>query len=227
MKVINRMCKNRHLTRSVLIAILSMSTSVTCLADTKPHPTAIQTNAFANALVKLSDHLIKNRAVISEVSFGGYGGITNDLKFYREVKNINKINHQIISIVRWERRSPNKLHDIVVNIYDSQGRLKRDYSASYLPVYRLAPYQTLINLHYYRENLHSFRQFDALDDILYEQCVGRYDNKNVSIGFEYDEMPDTPDDIKDKDIRQAYLACFNQAATSASPYTDPLIEIKK
>ncbi len=209
-----------------LIAVFCLSASTACLAETQPHPSAIQGNKFANALVKLSDHLIKTQAVTSKESLGGYGGITNDLEFYKEIKHINKTNNQIVSIIQWENKSPDNLHDIIVNIYDDQGRLIRDYSASYLPVHRKAPYQTLINLHYYEENLHSFRQFDAMDDMLYEQCVGTYNNKPVSIGFEYYDMPDSPDDIKDKDIRQAYLACFKNAATTAVPYTDPLTEIK-
>lgn len=223
------MHNKRHPTQryiSPLIAALCLSASATCLAEIKPHVTATQTNNFARALVKLSDHLIKKQAVISKQSFGGYGGITNDLKFYKEIKNIDKTSKQIISIIQWESKNPENLHDVVVNIYDDQGRLKRDYSASYLPVHRRAPNQTLINLHYYTENLHSFRQFDALDNILYEQCAGTHNNKRVAIAFEYFEIPDTPDDIKDKDLRQAYLTCFKNAAATAAPYTNPLIEIE-
>lgn len=217
-----------HLTQKnnyALIAALCLSAATPCLAETKPHPTAIQSNNFANALVKLSNHLIKKQAVISKESIGGYGGVTNDLTFYKEIKNINKANNQIISIIQWESKNPDQLHHVAVNIYDDQGRLKRDYSASYLPVHSKAPYQTLINLHYHAENLHSFRQFDALDNIIYEQCDGTHNNKPVAIAFEYTEIPGTPDDIKDKDLRQAYLACFKKAAITAEPYTNPLIEL--
>jgi len=211
--------------KHALFVLLCISASTRCLAEIKPHPTAIQSNNFANALVKLSSHLINKQSVISKQSIGGYGGVTNDLAFYKETKHINKANNQIISVIQWERKNPDKLHSVVVNIYDGQGRLIRDYSASYLPVHRRAPNHTLINLHYYQENLYSYRQFDALDNLLYEQCEGTHNNKPVAIAFEYTEIPDAPDDIKGKDLKQAYLACFKKAATAA-PYTNPLVEIK-
>lgn len=206
-----------------LVACLCVSSA--CLAETKPHPTAIQANHFAQALVKLSQHLIDKQAVITKQAFGGYGGTTNDLKFYRETKASSKANQEVISIVQWETKNPANLHSVEVTIYDTQGRVLRHYSATYLPVHRRAPDQTLINLHYYEDQLHSIRQFDALDNILYEQCIGSHNNKRVSFAYDFIEMPETADEIEDEDRRQAYLACFRNAATTAAPYTDPLVEI--
>ena len=143
----------------------------------------------------------------------------------KETINIIEANNQVISSLQWEKENPDNLHGVVVNIYDDKGRLKRDYSASYLPVQRRAPYQTLINLHYYNKNLHSFRQFDALDNILYQQCEGTLNNKPVAIEFDYHEIPDSLDEIKEKALRQTYHACFKNAAITAEPYTNPLIEI--
>lgn len=208
-----------------LIAVLCMCVTTTCIAEIKPHPTAIKSNAFANALVKLSDYLIKQQPVISRQSYGGYGGITSDLKFYKQTRNIDKNTEQLISNVRWETKHPENLHSVDVYVYDDQGRLIRDYSASYLPVNRRAPFQTLINLHYYHDDLHSTRQYDALDNILSEDCIGTYNNKRVRFGFDYEDIPDTLDDIEDKELRQAYRACFKDVPTTAAPYTDPLVEM--
>ena len=219
------MDKKRYLTQNIFISVLLTNVSNVCMAETEQHPTAIQSNKFADALVTLSEYLISKQAIISEESFGGYGGLTNDLKFYKETKNIDRTNKQIISIVRWETKHPNNLHDIIVNIYDDKDRLIRDYSASYLPVHRGAPYQTLINFHYYGKNLTSFRQFDVYDDIQYEWCDGKYNDKPVSISFDFDEIPDTANDIKNDELRLAYFACFKNPAT-AKPYTDPLSEIR-
>lgn len=191
----------------------------------KPHPTAIKANAFAHALVTLSNHLLQQQAVITKESFGGYGGITNDLKFYKQFKNISKASNKVISIVQWETKHPENLHSVEVNIYDKDGRLLRDYSASYLPVYRRAPDQTLINIHHYENGLHSARQFNALDDILFEECSGQYQGQPISFGFDYIEMPDSSDDIEDEDFRQIYQACFRHLSSSAEPYTNPLVEI--
>ena len=219
------MYKQRYLKQIFFISVLFTNITNVCLAETKQHSTAIQSNKFADALVTLSEHLTSKQPIISEESFGGYGGLTNDLKFYKETKNINRTSKQIISIVRWETQNPSKLHDIIVNIYDDEGRVIRDYSASYLPVHRGAPYQTLINFHFYEKDLTSFRQFDVYDDIQFEWCDGKYDNKPVSISFDFDEIPDAADDIEDEELRSVYLACFKNPVT-AKPYTDPLSEIR-
>lgn len=213
------------LRNTLIIITFSLGSTGHCLAEPKLHSTAIQSNNFANALVKLSNYLTKQQEVITIEGLGGYGGLTNNLEFYREEKNINKNNNKIISIVRRENTKQNKLHDIIVNIYDKKGRLTRDYSASYLPVHNRAPDQTLINFYYYRKSLTGFRQFDALNNILFEECKGIYNNIPVRILFEYYDVPDTPDDIKDKTLRQAYQLCFEGTKETAEPYTNPLAEI--
>ena len=194
-------------------------------AESTPHPTAVQANKFASSLVVLSDHLIKQHAVFSEKSLGGYGGMTNDLAFYTEIKTVHQDDLRPISTVRWETKSPKNLHSVDVYIYDQQNRLIRDYSASYLPASRRAPYQTLINLHRYNAKLHSVRQFNALGDILYEECRGHVHLQDVNFVFDYSEIPDSSQDFEDPGLRQAYLACFDASQSSAEPFTDPLVEV--
>ena len=60
---------------------------------------------------------------------------------------------------------------------------------AYLPVFRNAPFQTLINLHHYEGKLDVFRQFDASGTRIYEQCKGRFLGGEVDISLEEDRIP--------------------------------------
>lgn len=182
-------------------------------------------NKFAVSLQTLSDQLIKAVDVRREESEGGYGGVTADLKFYKEIKSYNAKSGRLISKVQWENKHPDHLHTIEVYIYDESGRIKRDYSAAYLPVHRKAPYQTLINIHRYSDGLRGYRQFDASGDVLYEQCRGKYKNREVFISLEDYEIPDHPEQLPDKASRAAYRACFEGMPATAGPYLDPLQEL--
>lgn len=186
----------------------------------------VRWNQFVKDLYSLHQHMIKDRDVYTRESNGGYGGLTNDLNFYREVKTFDKETDRLLSNIKWENKNPDNIHEIDINIYDNQGRIIRDYSAYYLPHARNAPTMTLINIHHYTNGLYSFRQFDANDEILFEFCEGTHNGRPVKIVFEYYEIPDKISDITDKSERDAYHACFHQLAKSAGTYLNPLNEIK-
>lgn len=186
---------------------------------------AAKWNQFAASLQTLSNHLIKIADVRREESTGGYGGLTADLEFYKEVKSYDKKSGKLISNVQLENKHPDRLHTIEVYIYDQTGHIKRDYTAAYLPVHRKAPYQTLINIHHHQDGLRGYRQFDASGDVLYEQCRGTYKNKEVFISLDDYEIPDHPGQIEDKFLRAAYSVCFEGMPSTAGPYLDPLQEV--
>jgi len=196
-------------------------------AESAPHPSAIRANQFAQRLVELSEFLQLRTPSVAQRRVGGYGGTLNDPEFYDEVKQIDAATGRVISIVQRERRAPQNLHHISVYIYDEQGRPLRDYSASYLPIHRRAPDQTLINLHYYRDDLYATRQYNTYDELQSEQCFGRHRGKPVNIVHDYVEIPDVPEQIEDRQLRDAYLACFAGIPATAGPYTNPLVEIRR
>lgn len=181
-------------------------------------------NVFADSLYKLHTHLVKTYDVRSQERIGGYGGVSGGANFYKEVRIYDTKSERLLSQIRWETAHPDHIHTIEVFIYDESGRLIRDYAAAYMPVFRNAPFQTLINIHYYNQNLHAYRQFDASDALIYEQCKGRLLDQAVNISLDEDQIPVDAASIPDTHIRRSYSACFTALPTTASPYLNPLVE---
>lgn len=184
-------------------------------------------NVFASALYGLHKHLVKTYGVRSQERVGGYGGVSGGANFYKEVRTYDTKTEKLLSQIRWETAHPDRIHTIEVFIYDESGRLVRDYAAAYMPVFRNAPFQTLINLHYYNQDLHAYRQFDASDVLIYEQCKGRLLGQTVNISLDEDEIPVDAVSLPDTRVRQAYNACFAALPTSAGPYLNPLAEFQE
>jgi hypothetical protein len=128
---------------------------------------------------------------------------------------------QWISSLWFEPHAPrerNNLHSIEVYFYDDQGRVIRDYSATYLPEHRNAPIQTLVALHGYSNGLHAFRTFDASGVRIYEVCRGTYDGQAVDIALDEVEMGtelQNPDSIMKTDT---YRACFSTVPVNSGTY---------
>lgn len=186
-------------------------------------PEVARWNKFVEDILSQHKRMINNRDIYTKESYGGYGGVTDDLEFYREVMYYDRKTDKLLSNTKWGKNNPNNIHSIDIYIYDDQGRIKRDYSATYLPYHRNAPYQTLINIHHYNKKLHSIRQFDASDEHLSEYCTGTYNGRPVRIAFEDYEIPDSISEISEKSQRAAYLACFDKLTNSAGAYLNPLI----
>jgi hypothetical protein len=215
--------KNKY---GLLIAIMGYLPFYSYGAPVEEHMSkAEKWNHFAESLQTLSSHLIKITDVRKEELTGGYGGVTDELEFYRETKYYDIKTGKLISKVKMENKYPDRLHAIEVYIYDESGHVKRDYSATYLPVHRKAPYQTLINIYHYKDGLRGYRQFDASDDVLYEQCKGTYKNEEVLISLVDYEIPDHPGQLTDNTTQAAYRICFENMPATAAPYLDPLQEI--
>jgi len=89
-------------------------------------------------------------------------------------------------------------------VYDNQGRLKRNYAA-YLPYRRVSPFEILITLHYYRNNTHSFREFDASNIHIYEQCNDIKDKKKTYFLFHYEDIPDSYQEL---DVEKQDISCL-------------------
>ncbi len=182
----------------------------------KANPATVkQWNQFVDNIYQLHLNHINSRDIKTTARSGSY----HDLPyFFQEIKFYDNENNLPISKVEWETKNPDKLHSIEVYIRDKKNRLLREYSASYLPKFRNAPYQTLINLHHYNGELHSFRQYDASDNLIYEVCRSTILNKKL---FEHDdyEIPDNFQQGVGKD--ELYQHCFKSLPRSAELHLTP------
>jgi tetratricopeptide (TPR) repeat protein len=195
------------------------------LAPLKEDSQQVKTwNQFADKLYQLHQHLIQGKQIRVTEQTGGYGGFTGPRDFYIEKNYYDKASGRLLSRIQWEKDNPDTIHVIEVFIHDDQGRVKRDYLAAYLPGFRNAPIQTLINLHNYNDELHAFRQFDASGERIYETCSGRFFDEEVDIHvMDYELSPYT--NVRPAVMgTEAYLACFQGLLTKVDSYLDPANE---
>jgi len=138
--------------------------------------------------------------------------------FFQEIKYYDKSSNNLLSRIEWETNNPEKIHSIEVLVRDKKDKVIREYSASYLPGFRNAPYQTLINLHHYSDKLHSFRQFDASDNLIYEVCRSLSSKNKL---FEHDDY-EIPDNYKHGiGATKSYQRCFKPLPKTAKAYLIP------
>ena len=128
---------------------------------------------------------------------------------------------KLLSRVSWEIEIPENIHVIEVYVYNKEGKVIRDYSAAFLPVYRNAPNQTLISLHQYNKNLHAFRSFDASGDRILERCEGNYNGKEISFMLDEDELYEFMNDEKGVMYSDEYKLCFNNLQETLGKYLKP------
>lgn len=178
-------------------------------------------NNFVVELYKLHVSLTKDIPILTTEETGGYGGGFNNKEFYREVSYFNKNTHKLISKIQWEINKPNTIHTIEIFLYDTNGKVKTDYYARFLPYARNAPVQTLINLHNYNDNLHAFRQFDANGELIYETCRGKFFDQDVNLHLDNEEIQDFKLNNTDVVLEETYNACFLNLTQSANPYLEP------
>jgi hypothetical protein len=182
-------------------------------------------NRFVDKLFTLHLKRISGREIRTTEKVGGYHRYP---EFYNEITYIDAKSDLPLSAIRWLRENPGErnkdredIHQIQAYIYDKQGRVTRDYSATYLPEFRNAPIQTLVTLHHYADELHGFRVFDASDNRIYEVCRGRHEGSKVDIGLDEDEMAlyqHQPDSVMHSEV---YQKCFGDIALSAGDLVEP------
>jgi hypothetical protein len=224
MVVLSMGLSNRILIHITLYVMLLVNTVYAAEIVSEDMGQVERWNQFARDLLTIAEHMKKGKVRIVE-SDGGYGGTTADLNFYHQIRTYDQASGKLLSDVKLENQPPKNLHIVEIYIYDQSGRLIRDYSAAYLPVHRRMPIQTLINFYAYSDNLDSFRQFDASDNLLYEHCRGSYDDEVVYLSLEYYEIPDDPLEIEDTRRREIYRACFDAMPKSVGVYINPLQEL--
>lgn len=178
-------------------------------------------NDFVKELHQLHIQQINKKPIKTTEKIGGYGGGFANKKFYKEVSYYNKNTNKLISIIQWEIEKPKNIHTIEVFLYDKQGEIKTDYYARYLPYARNAPVQTLINLHSYDDKLHSFRQFDANGELMYETCRGDFFNQKINLHLDDEEIIEFRTQNDNELLNEAYTSCFLNTPKTADNYLHP------
>lgn len=195
-------------------------------------------NRFAEQVYALHQKIVAAHDVREVRRVGGY---YRRPEFYEEVRYLDAASGRLLSLIQWERerleglwgsvlslfRGPRPqrefrhIHSIAVNLYDEQGRVIRDYSATYLPDYHKVPTQTLIFLHAYPGGLHAWRGFDASGNRLYEGCRGELEGQTLDLSLDGDDIARALDEAGGPMETAAYRACFGTLPESAGPYLDP------
>jgi len=175
-------------------------------------------NHFAKLLLAFHEKQISGKDIKQTETVGGY---SDNPEHYREVKYTDSKSGNLLSIVQWEINNPDAVHSIEVFVYDKNNRVIRDYTAAFLPNQRNAPVQTLINLHYYNGNLHSFKQFDGSKDLVYEYCDGKLNGKDIQIRLFEDDLVSNDYDARQLFKSAEYKACFKGANSQLGKYIRP------
>lgn len=181
-------------------------------------------NRFADALLVLHQRQIAGRQIRTTESVGGYA---TNLNFYREIRYFDARDERLLSEIQWESDKPDRVHAIAVYVYDDAGRLSHDYLARYLPEHRNAPVQTLINVHHRDDELWAFRQFDASNARIYEQCSGRFFGEPFMASIEEHEMPLNTGVMPPGVSEALYQSCFGSLPTSAEPLIESLLTLAR
>jgi len=207
---------------TALLAIMSSTNTVLAFQTeaqlTVDEGQAQQWNRFVNGLLVLHQQQIRGRSLKKTERIGGYYRLP---KFYREVEYVDVDSGQLLGRIQRERVNPENIHAIEVFLYDENGRVVQDFAASYLPRYRNAPIQTLINLHHYNGELHSFRQFDASGIRIYEDCRGTFSGKKVELMLEEYEIDEVKSGAQGGEAALVYQACFAGTPESTGIFIDP------
>ncbi len=175
-------------------------------------------NKFFNSLLDMHKQYLHSHEIETTESLGGYAGLP---KFYREVRYSDKKTHRLLSRIQWEQKKPHQAHTVEIFAYDDQGRIDRDYLAAYLPRSRNAPIQTLINLHHYSGDLHSYRQFDASGNRIYEHCERGAKNQHILIQMDEDAIIAYHNGLNKSVNTKTYQQCFAGLEETAVNYLQP------
>ncbi len=175
-------------------------------------------NTFADELYQLHQFHLQKISARTEKEMGGYPGNKN---FFEETRYYHPESGVLLSRIQREVANSHNIHLIEVFVYDDDNHIKVDYLAAFLPRFRNAPIQTLINVHRYNDLLHSFRQFDASGALINEQCEGRILNKNFFITLDEDEIINRDTDMTDENEKNYYHRCFEFLPKQAGRYLRP------
>jgi len=175
-------------------------------------PTALE---FQRAVVALHEQQIAKQPVRTTKQERKYEGTAAARYRYVETRYFDAASGRLLARVRRDAAKPHAVHIVEVNVYDDAGRVVRDYGSIALPWAPQQPTVSIINVHRYNGQLHSFRQFNLAGQVSYESCQGELDGRRVRIGLDGEAI--TPQAAASPD----YLACFDGVDRDARKYLNP------
>lgn len=176
-------------------------------------------NSFFNKVYAFHLYQLSQHDVYTKESIGGYGGKP---EFYREVEYYDAKSDQLLSRIQWETEKPQQIHVIETYAYDSNQKLETDYLVAFLPEFRNAPIQTLINIHHHDSEFDSYRQFDASGYRIYEECKGKVFGEPVYISLMDDEFYSSDQASEKTMSSEAYLSCFEHLPVIVGDNINPI-----
>lgn len=170
---------------------------------------------FHRAVFALHERQIAQHAVRTEVKDGSYQGVAAAGYRYRITRYYDARTGRLLSSIQQDAGQSDAIHIAEVNVYDTDGKLVRDYFSSAPPWRPHHPSHAYINLHHYNDGLHSFRQFELDGRVNYEFCEGDWDGKRVRIALDWIDV--------DALTRSspAYRACFDGLRADWARYVAP------
>ncbi|WP_018954580.1 tetratricopeptide repeat protein [Thioalkalivibrio sulfidiphilus] len=216
-----RLTARRAIALSCLAGLLLTGTSSAAAQEApaiRANPDTVRNwNRFVDGVYQLHLQHLRDTEVRTESRPGGYPeGSLGGPDFFHEVHYYDAATGRLLSRIQWEREQVQTIHSIQVYLHDDEGRVRVDYYAAYLPVFRNAPMNTLVNLHAYHGELRAFRQFDASGNRRYEQCRGRLEGESLWLDAEFFPVEET---LAESDT---YQRCFGTLQEQAGEHIDPL-----
>jgi len=179
---------------------------------------AVRWNRFADDLYVLHKKQIAGKSLEIKERLGGYFRQDN---FYKEQSFYDKQTGKLLSLIQWETKNPKNIHVIQVFIYDNKGRLQHDYAASFRVGDHDDPATTEISIFSYSKGLRAFRQFNASNEITYEDCEGKWKGKPVNIKLDVLDLEEFRDEPNTIMTTPQYSACFGALPKIATKYLSP------
>ncbi len=176
---------------------------------------SIDSAKFHQALYELHLQTIGDKQLRLVESVGQYNGSAAGDYRYRDTRYYDAASGHLLSRIIRDADRPDAIHIAEVNIYDSNGRIIRDFGSIALPTAPAFPVKTMINFHQYNKGLHSFRQFDTEGTITYESCNGLFENRKVNIALDGTDISPVATSTAE------YKACFNGIDMGWSAYAIP------
>lgn len=146
------------------------------LADT------ISPEDFHRSVYALHQQQIAHHDIRKVEEENEYKGASGKGYRYVDTRYFDAASGRLLSHVRRDASKPEHIHIVEVNIYDKD-KLVRDFGSVSLPWSPQHPINTMINLHQYNGDLHSFRQYDFFGEVEYEFCEGKLAGETVSISL--------------------------------------------
>lgn len=169
---------------------------------------------FHRAVYALHEQQITQHPIRTEEERGDYEGSAAARYSYIDTRYYDSTSGHLLSRVRRDAASPEQIHIVEVNVYE-QGRLVRDFGSVTMPWAPTIPVRTMINLHHYNGELHSFRQHDYYGDVVYESCDGKLMGKRVRLSL------DASDIEAASKSAPAYQPCFSGIEKKWAQYLNP------